>query len=268
MKQKLFLCGAVEFAALFLFSGIMLARQYADQKQSTEAFDRIAALVQEEPEQPSLSPVEPDVTKEPVPALSAYEKYATVYEQNTDFVGWICIDGTNVNYPVMQSAETDYYLKRAFDKSYSAYGTPYAQENCDLDQSDNIIIYGHHMKDGSMFANLCEYASEDFYQEHNIIHFDTLESYGEYEIVAVFKTIVYSEEGFKYYHFVNAECAEDFDAFISQCKALALYDTGVTAEHGDKLLTLSTCEYSRNNSRMVVVAKRITPSSAEVGGDA
>ena len=119
-----------------------------------------------------------------------------------------------------------------------------------------------------ILCNLCEYASEDFYREHNIIHFDTLESYGEYEIVAVFKTIVYSEEGFQYYHFVNAECAEVFDTFISQCKVLALYDTGVTAEYGDKLLTLSTCEYSRNNSRMVVVAKRITPSSAEVGGDA
>ena len=268
VKQKLFLCGAAAFAALLLFSAVMLARQYADKKESAEAFDKIAALIQEEPEQPSLSPVDPDTAQEPSPTLTAYEKYAAVYAENSDFVGWLTIDGTNINYPVMQSVETDYYLKRAFDKSYSAYGTPYVQENCDLNLSDNIIIYGHHMNDGSMFAGLCSYESEAFYQEHKIIHFDTLEGYGEYEIVTVFKTVAYSPDGFKYYHFVNAECAEDFDDFIAQCKALALYDTGVTAEYGDQLLTLSTCEYSRTNGRMVVVAKKITPSPWEVDGDA
>ena len=78
-----------------------------------------------------------------------------------------------------------------------------------------------------------------------------------YEIVAVFKTVAYSEQGFKYYHFVHAESAEAFDEYIAQCKALALYDTGVTAEYGDQLITLSTCEYSRPNGRMVVVAKKI-----------
>ena len=108
-----------------------------------------------------------------------------------------------------------------------------------------------------MFADLCKYESEDFYQEHKTIRFDTLDSFGEYEVIAAFKTVAYSEEGFKYYHFVNAESAEAFDEYIAQCKALALYDTGVTAEYGDQLITLSTCEYSRTNGRMVVVAKKI-----------
>lgn len=269
IKQNLFLCGAAAFAALLLFSGVMLARQYADQKESAESFDEIAALVQEEPEQPPESAEDDtDMEIETVPGLTAYEKYAAVYAENSDFVGWLTIDGTNINYPVMQSAEPDFYLKHAFDKSYSAYGTPYVQENCDLEQSDNLIIYGHHMNDGSMFADLCQYESEAFYQEHKTIRFDTLEDYGEYEIVTVFKTVAYSPEGFKYYYFVNAECEEDFDEFIAGCQALALYDTGVTAEYGDQLLTLSTCEYSRTSGRMVVVAKKITPSPGEVGGDA
>lgn len=97
--------------------------------------------------------------------------------------------------------------------------------------------------------------SEDFYQDHKTIHFDTLDSFGEYEVIAAFKTVAYSEQGFKYYHFVRAEQEEDFDEFIAKCKELALYDTGVTAEYGDQLITLSTCEYSRTNGRMVVVAK-------------
>ena len=164
--------------------------------------------------------------------------------------------------------EPNYYLKRGFDKQHSDYGVPYVQENCDLALSDNCVIYGHHMGNGTMFADLCKYESEGFYQEHKIIRFDTLSGFGKYEVVAVFKTVAYSEQGFKYYHFTRAESAEDFDDYIAQCKALSLYDTGVTAEYGDRLITLSTCEYSRKNGRMVVVAKRIAAPSAEVGSDA
>ena len=94
------------------------------------------------------------------------------------------------------------------------------------------------MNNGSMFSDLCRYESEDFYREHKTIRFDTLDSFGEYEVIAAFKTVAYSEEGFKYYHFVNAADAAAFDEFISKCKDLALYDTGVTAEYGDQLITV------------------------------
>ena len=269
-KQKILIVGAVLFAALFLFSGVMMAWQYADGKQSADAFDAVADLIQPvEMPQPGTIPGIEGSTEEPDPELIALEKYAAVHEQNSDFVGWVSIDGTNINYPVMQTIDNpNFYLKRGFEKQYSNYGVPYVQENCALGISDNMVIYGHHMNNGSMFADLCKYEREDFYQEHPTIHFDTLSSLGEYEIVAVFKTVAYSEDGFKYYHFVDAEDETAFDAFISQCKALALYDTGVSAKYGDKLLTLSTCEYSRTNGRMVVVAKLIAPPSTEVGGDA
>lgn len=262
MKSKYLMIGAAFFAALFLFSGVMLYRQYADEKQSAEAFDNIAALVQEE----TPPADEPQETEPPQPEQTAFEKYAAVYEQNSDFVGWISIDGTNIDYPVMQTIDNpNYYLKHSFEKQYSDYGVPYVQENCDLEFSDNCVIYGHHMNNGSMFADLCKYADEDFYREHKTIRFDTLSGFGEYEVISAFKTVAYSEQGFKYYHFVNADSAEDFDAFIAKCKELAFYDTGVTAEYGDKLITLSTCEYSRQNGRMVVVAKKVVSPSAEVG---
>lgn len=269
-KQKIMIVGAALFAALFLFSGIMLVWQYADGRQSANAFDAVADLIHPVgTPQPGTVPGIGVATEEPDPELIALEKYGAIHEQNSDFVGWISIDGTNINYPVMQTIDKpNFYLKRGFEKQYSNYGVPYVQENCALGISDNVVIYGHHMNNGSMFADLCKYEREDFYQEHPTIHFDTLSSLGEYEIVAAFKTVAYSEDGFKYYHFVDAENETAFDAFISQCKALALYDTGVSAKYGDKLLTLSTCEYSRTNGRMVVVAKLIAPPSTEVGGDA
>ena len=167
-KQKILIVGAALFAALFLFSGIMLAWQYADGRQSANAFDAVADLIQPVgTPQPGTIPGIGDATEEPDPELIALEKYGAIHEQNSDFVGWISIDGTNINYPVMQTIDKpNFYLKRGFEKQYSNYGVPYVQENCALGISDNVVIYGHHMNNGSMFADLCKYEREDFYQEH------------------------------------------------------------------------------------------------------
>lgn len=252
VKTRLMIAGAAFCAALFLFSGAMLAREYLDQKQSTQAFEEVAGLVKEDVE-PSVQ--EPENTPAP-DKVTVFEKYAEVYAQNSDLVGWVSIPGTQIDYPIMQTKDSpDFYLKHAFDKSYSSYGVPYLQENCDIGISDNLVLYGHHMNNGSMFSDLCKYESEDFYREHKTICFDTLDHFGEYEVIAAFKTVAYSEDGFKYYHFVNAENQTAFEEYVAKCKELALYDTGVTAEYGDQLITLSTCEYSRTNGRMVVVAK-------------
>ena len=185
-------------------------------------------------------------------------KYQKLYLQNEDMVGWISIAGTTINYPVMQSRNNpNFYLKHNFEKEYSDLGTPYVQENCDIAESDNLVIYGHHIKGGKMFGALEDYKSKSFYEEHKNIQFDTLTEQAEYEIVAVFKTVAYSSEGFRYYDFVDAENEEDFNSYVGKCKELALYDTGVTAEYGDRLITLSTCEYSARNGRLVVVAKMV-----------
>lgn len=263
MKRKIMIAGAALCAALFLFSGITLFRETQDRQQSAEAFESVAGLVREE----SVSSG-PKAAETPVPELTAFEKYAEVFAQNNDLIGWISIDGTKIDYPVMQTkGNPGYYLKRSFQKEYSNYGVPYATENCDADISDNMVLYGHHMSDGSMFSDLCNYTDEDFYREHKTIRFDTLGGFGEYEVIAAFKTVAYSEQGFQYYHFVNAESEAAFEEYTAKCKALALYDTGVTAGYGDKLLTLSTCEYSQQNGRMVVVAKKMVSPPLEVGGD-
>ena len=108
-----------------------------------------------------------------------------------------------------------------------------------------------------MFGALEDYKSKSFYEKHKTIQFDTLTEQAEYEIIAVFKTVAYSSQGYCYYDFVNAENEKEFDDYVGKCQELALYDTGVTAEYGDRLITLSTCEYSAQNGRLVVVAKKV-----------
>ena len=258
MKTKICIILIVAFAALFCTSAYFIFDHYRQDKQQAELYDSLAELVdstadsEEEPAEPVLYTEEKTVLSE----------LAELYQQNSDLAGWIRIEDTDINYPVMHTPDNpDFYLKHDFDKEYSDYGCPYVQENCDVQlPSDNVIIYGHHMKNGSMFCDLEKFKSQDFWQEHKTFLFNTVTDRYEYEIVSVFKTFVYSDspEAFKYYHFVNAQTPEDFSAFIDRCKELSLYDTGVSAEYGDKLITLSTCEYSRTNGRFIVVAKRIS----------
>lgn len=235
------------------FCGFHVYDHYARQNEQTEAFENIAEIVEQVQTDESQAPEIPLTDEE-----SILPEYGELFLQNSDMVGWISIAGTTLNYPVMQTPyEPNFYLKHNFEKEYSDLGTPYVQEDCDISASDNLVIYGHHIKGGKMFGVLESYKDKGFYEEHKTIQFDTLTQHGEYEIIAVFKTVAYSSNGFRYYDFVDAEDEEAFNAYVEKCKELALYDTGVTAEYGDRLITLSTCEYSAQNGRLVVVAKKV-----------
>ena len=186
--------------------------------------------------------------------------YSELYEMNSDVVGWIKMEGTKLDYPVMQTPEsTDFYLYRNFDKEQSTRGSIYAREVCDINEpSDNITLYGHNMADGSMFACLNDYVNKEAWEYNSLIFFDTLYEYHTYKIFAVFKTTANLGEGFTYHQFVDAENEEEFNEFVQTCKDLAFYDTGITPEYGDKLICLSTCEYTLENGRLVVAAVRIS----------
>ena len=240
-RRWIWLAALAVFLAALLSAAGTLARQALDDKANAAAFAKVAALV-EEPALPSTAP-----------AQTPQDKYAKVYAQNSDMVGWISIEGTTIDYPVMQTVdEPNFYLKHGFDRQYSAYGVPFVAAACAVGTSDNIQIFGHHMKDGSMFADLCKYADEGFYRSHKTIQFDTLSAFGTYDILAAFKS---DGRDFPFYRFIDAADAAEFDAYVRQCKDRSLYDTGVSASYGDKLITLSTCEYSQTNGRFVVVAK-------------
>lgn len=186
-------------------------------------------------------------------------QYAGLYEENKDLVGWLSIDGMKIDYPVMQNEDDKYYLHRDFYGNDSKYGCLYVREQADLDAGTNFIIYGHNMKDGSMFGDLDLYVKESFFKEHPTVSFDTLYEERTYEIVAVLRSQVYNvdDDAFKYYQFYEADTQEEFEDFYGNIKELSLYDTGVEAEFGDTFLTLSTCAYHVKDGRLVVVAKRM-----------
>lgn len=250
MNKKILFGIIAVLAAVMAASIYFIVSYHIDTAKQDELYTSLVEIVEEAEETDAFQFSE---EKTIIP------EYAELYLQNSDMVGWIKVEDTQINYPVMQSVDNpNFYLKHGFDKKYTDYGCPYVQENCDVEiPSDNLVIYGHHFKNGAMFAHMMKFCDMDFWKTHRKITFDTLTDHNEYEVLAVFKTPVYTPDCFKYYEFTDAENEEEFNAFIEKCKKLALYDTGVNAEYGDKLITLSTCEYSQNNGRLVVVAKRV-----------
>ena len=239
---------------LLTISLYFLMGMYLQDQKSETGFDSIRQIHEEQETNDNKDDIEGD-SKSPAivdPGLLA------LHEKNPDCIGWIKIEGTAIDYPVMyHPEEKNFYLRRNFEKEYDVSGTPFLSALCDPEDADNLIIYGHHMSSGKVFAALDRYKSEEFYQEHPIIQYNTLHGKEQYQIIAAFAVPVYTGHDFEYYSFTKAENAEDYLEFVKECKKRSYYDTGYTARYGDKLITLSTCEYLHKNGRMVVVGCKI-----------
>lgn len=270
MKKILFIATIACLLVAFGVSAFMVGSYLLESKEQGEKFDQLAQMV-EDAQTPtvqqttpnpgteeSISDAVPETTEDPTKGM-----YDALYEMNSDIVGWIQIHGTELNYPVMQTeiGNENFYLERDFEGNVSKHGCIYADEECDVNKpSDNITIYGHNMKDGSMFAALNAYVDKAAWEYNPTISFNTLTEVHDYKIFAVFRTTATLGKGFNYHQFVDAADEEEFNEFVSTCKSLAYYDTGETPVYGDKLICLSTCEYTHpdQNGRLVVAAYRIT----------
>ena len=274
-RQTIYLSLIMVLLVIFGVSAYFVISYFTESQEQQAQFNELADLVANIQSQNPTTEA-PTVSTEPAPTdpvtgetletqptepaeLVMLPEYAVLYERNQDIVGWMKIDGTVINYPVMQTPnDQNYYLKRNFNKEASSRGCLYVREQCDVfSPSDNLTIYGHNMRDGSMFNALNNFNSQSYWQKNNLITFDTLYEHHTYQIFAVFKTTASVGKGFTYHLFVDAADEAEFDEFIATCKSLALYDTGITPTYGDKLICLSTCEYSQTNGRLVVVAVRI-----------
>ena len=188
------------------------------------------------------------------------KKYETLYNKNRKLIGWLKIEGCDIDYPVMQTSNNEYYLDHNYNQEYDKNGSLFLDKDCDAAfPNDNMIIYGHHMKSGKMFGNLNYYSKESFWEDNKEFTFDTIYETGTYAVMYVFRSKIYSEEEivFKYYQFIDATSENEFNSNMEEMANMSLYDTGVTASYGDRLITLSTCDSSEEDVRFVVVAKKI-----------
>ena len=200
------------------------------------------------------------INKETVSDGSMLAIYENMKRDNPDLAGYLRINGTKIEYPVMYTPyEPEKYLNRDINEKKSSGGLPFIDARCSLEpESDNLIIYGHNMKNGSMFGTLTNYEDIDYYREHPVIEFDTVEEERQYEVMSAFYDRIYykDEKDFRFYDFIDTGDADEFDNIMKEFRNRSIYDTGVKADYGDKFITLVTCSYQEENGRFVVIAKR------------
>ena len=236
---------SVLLSAIAALSGFMIYTQLSDRQKEKEEFDTLAEMVEVTPEKPNDETAVPtDETSEPVRDLSG------LFSQNGDCIGWLCIPDTAVNYPVMHTPDNPQkYLRRSFYGEYSQSGVPF------LDwRGDPVwILYGHNMKNGTMFSSLRNYTDPAFCTEHPVIEFQTadgVEQYTVFAVAAVQKTDTW-------YSFIHAADSTDFTKQAAAIMQKSLYNTGVTPVFGQQIITLSTCYGSGKNGRLIVAAVKM-----------
>jgi len=205
-----------------------------------------------------------DVQNSHYPAHMLSDFYK-LYDTNHDIKGWLSIPNTVINYPVVQSTDNDYYLRNNFNKTADYYGSLFLDYRNNISpQSQNMIIYGHNMKDGQMLTSIVNYEQTDFYKTSPIITFNTIYSHYSWKVFAAFITNADPKDGYVFNYLVtNFPSDNAFNNFIKEVRARSLINTSsVDVAPGDALLTLSTCYYSSNDARFVVMARRVRPNES------
>jgi len=280
LQQRAFMIFAIVFAGGMMLAVCMIWSQLSSRQRDIDKFSQLQQLVMQttSAHTSQTPPVQTDKTENPntggaqsevqpsesqqnqvlqdsngaaaqegssamqTMAANSKRNLAVLMEQNQDCLGWMYIEGAGVDYPVM-------YIRRGFDKSYSHSGVPFMDWRCTPD-SDNRIIYGHNMKNNTMFSGLVNYTDKLHCMAYPIIEFETSEGCESCEVFAVIRT----DSSDQWYLFVDAQDQEEYDRYVSYIKSRSLYDTGVTPQFGQKLLTLSTCEYTSDDARLLVIA--------------
>lgn len=268
MKKKISTIAVISvFSIIILLCLVSIVSQKITEHNEKAEFEKLAEIVTEETtdatiketvRKPNLLKVS-DSDNEVQAEQPAY--YTTYYEphsiselisMNSDCFGWISIAGTNITYPVMHTpSNPQKYLNRNFYGEYSFSGTPFLDARCSSD-STNLIIYGHHMNNGTMFADLCNYTDYSYFTEHPTVVLETKDGVFAYSVFSAMK--VKSDDD--WYRFITAETEKSYEKKISYAKEKSIYDTGITPVYGQQILTLSTCYGYNQDDRILVLAVR------------
>ena len=242
-----------------LYQGLII---YIPQKQEQQRFDELRQIVEQKSKEKSDStqPSEAETRSgsdksDKEETHSAFIDLATI---NDNYKGWLKIEDTVIDYPVMKSSEDDpeYYLHRDFDKNYSFSGTPFIGAGAD-ENSDAFVIYAHNMNNGTMFGTLDYYADKEWAEQHRYINFDTLDENRVYKVFAAFQTALGSENEFKYNERAGKLSDEEYKAFVNDIKDASVMFTGECPDKKTQILMLSTCSYHAENGRFVVAAYQV-----------
>lgn len=235
------------FVAIMLLSVGMIAKEYRERQQDIKGFEKLEDIITEVEQTEMTDNVEQ--TETPQEQKQSSRNLTPLFEANGDCIGWICISDTAVNYPVMVTPEEPQkYLRKNFEGEYSVSGVPFL-DGASTPECDNLIVYGHNMKNGTMFSDITQYRDEAYCEEHPCIEFETADGLRIYQVFAV----VCVKKTDDWYKFSYAENEEQYRDKVTEIKKRSLFDTDIVPGYGQQLITLSTCYGNASDDRIVVI---------------
>lgn len=261
-KRKIFLVTGIVLIAIFVFATSRVVKVFYDYKKADEAHAEILdnyVVPNSEPSTPqetesgSPKPTEPEEipeeTREKAPVTIDFE---TLLENNRDVVGWLYCPDTVIHYPVARGKDNDYYLHRGLDGNYLYCGTLFADyRNGEPGEDANYIIYGHSMRNGTMFGTLANYKQQAYYDQHPVMYY--LTPNGNYKL-ELFAGLVVKHNDRAY---LPKQSKEEFFQLLQDYKAKSTFQSDVVPEHTDTIVTLSTCSYEFDNARYLVIGRLV-----------
>lgn len=268
MKKKISTIAVISvFSIIILLCLISIVSQKITEHNEKAEFEKLAGIVTEETTDATIEETikKPNIlkvsdsddelqTEQPVYYTTYYEPHSIseLISMNSECFGWISIAGTNINYPVMHTpSNPQKYLNKNFYGKYSYSGTPFLDARCSSDNT-NLIIYGHHMNNGTMFADLCNYTDYSYFTEHSIVVLETKDGTFAYSVFSVMKV----KSNDDWYRFISVGTEKFYEKKISYAKEKSIYNTSITPVYGQQILTLSTCYGYNQDDRILVLAVR------------
>ena len=251
MKKFIYTFIMLILMGVFVYSLYNVYTIYSEYNESEETYDELVGNVSQQ--EATSEPKETGGKTEAKSEVNLNIDFAKLKKINKDVIGWIYNPGTVINYPVVQGKDNSYYLKHLINGTYNASGTPFLDYHMKSDFSDkNMFIYGHHMKNGSMFSSITEYKNMAYYNKHKNMYLITPTKKYRLEVFSAYITKATSDtymRGFK--------ANDKFKKYIEYIKGLSLIDTGINVTKDDTVVSLSTCTYEYENARFVVHTKRV-----------
>ena len=181
------------------------------------------------------------------------EESDNLFEKNIDYRGWIKIDNTNINYPILQGQDNEEYLYKDINNEYIVSGSIFMNYLNNGFDDQNTVLFGHNMKNGTMFANLKKYKEEDFFYNNNYIEIELSNGqYLKYKVFSVYITDINDN-----YTKTSFEDKDEYKEFLERIKNKSIYKSDISVNENDKIITLSTCSYEFDDARLVVTGKLI-----------
>ena len=234
------------FCAVFLFSGYMLTSNMIKNKMAADAYQGLRTKV--------LHPQATPLISDSLPALPRISMdFSSLQEINPEIIGWIKGEGTGIDYPILQTEDNNYYLRHMYNREYNISGAIFMDYRCSCDFSDkNTVIYGHNMRNGTMFGDLEKYKDQEYYDNNPSIVLCTPQ--GDYLVEMISGTI---ENGNVEFVRLDLENDEGFLDYIDELKSRSTFTSDVDLNIDDKIVSLCTCTYDWNSARYMVIGRLV-----------